>query len=476
MRWRDGWIPVAMRRVGLLAPDDAVRELLVRVAQAGVVQVASSSPESATGPASTLIRRTQHKPEFAVLAARAPDLRWCEEHDRLDVAAGEAQLEAVEETGVRHGPVVGFVGWAPANALADLAEDLAPIGGAVVAIRRPRGSQPPTLLAEGRARRAFAPLVETYATPPYRDIDVSVLAGVAYVAVFGMMFADVGHGALLLAIALTARFGHWRRLNIVRPVWVMVAGAGAASMAFGALYGECFGPTHAFPVLWLSPLDQPVRLLSIAIAVGALLLAAAYAVASVNRFREGGWRSAIYASSGLAGAATFVGLAIVAGGLYIHVAALAVGGAVIASAAVVVVFVGLFVEAGGGLDGAAQAGVESFDVVVRLGSNVVSFARLAAFGMTHAALGQVVWQSTVGAGRHGPLGVTAGVLIFVIGNAVTFSLEALIAGVQALRLEYYELFSRIFVTEGEPFRPWHLAVEAGVPAIDTPMEESCPVG
>lgn len=476
MHWLDRWIPIPMRRVGLLAPHDAGRELLVRVARAGVVQLPSSLPESTSGPASVLLRHAQRKPKTSVLAAQAPDLRWCAEHDRLDLVAGEAQLEAVTETGVRHDQVVGFVGWAPANALADLAAELAPIGGAAVAIRRPRGSQPPTLLAAEGARRAFAPLVETYATPPYRDLDVSVLAGLAYIAMFGMMFADVGHGALLLAIALTARFGHWHRLDIVRPAWVMVAGAGALSMVFGALYGECFGPTHAFPVLWLSPLDQPVRLLSVAIAVGAILLAAAYVLASVNRFREGGWRSAIYASSGLAGAATFIGLGIVAGGLYIHLMVVTIAGAALTGAAVSVAFVGFFVEAGGGFDGAAQAGVESFDVVARLGSNVVSFARLAAFGMTHAALGQVVWQSTVGAGRHGPVGVVGGVLIFVIGNTVTFSLEALIAGVQALRLEYYELFSRIFITEGEPFRPWHLEVESDVPVADPAMEASCPVG
>ena len=34
------------------------------------------------------------------------------------------------------------------------------------------------------------------------------------------------------------------------------------------------------------------------------------------------------------------------------------------------------------------------------------------------------------------------------------ALEALVAGIQALRLEYYELFSRIFTSEGRPFRPW----------------------
>ena len=58
-------------------------------------------------------------------------------------------------------------------------------------------------------------------------------------------------------------------------------------------------------------------------------------------------------------------------------------------------------------------------------------------------------------------------VVFVVGHVVAFGLEALVAGVQALRLEYYELFSRIFVTEGRPFRPWHVPR----PSIETSFEE-----
>ena len=476
MRWHESLTPIRMRRVALVAPADGVRDLLVRVAEAGVVQLPSSSPETAAGPASALMRRAQHQPGSPRLSRQPPDLASCEQHDRLYLAAGEAQLEAIAETGVQHGQVIGLVGWSPAKDLEDLAELLRPVGAAVVTLRRPPGMQPPTMIARGGARRAFAPLIETYAAPPYRDLDISVLAGLAYVAMFGMMFADVGHGALLLAIALVARYGPWRRLDVLRPVWVMVAGAGASSMVFGAVYGEFFGPTHAFPVLWLAPLDQPVRLLSVAIGVGALLLGVAYVLASVNRYREGGWRSAIYAPSGLAGAVTFVGLGVIACGLYVHVTVLSVAGAALATGAVVTAFVGLFADAGGGPAGVAEAAVESFDLVIRLGSNVVSFARLAAFGLTHAALGLVVWQATTGASRHGPVGVVGAVLIFAVGNALTFSLEALIAGIQALRLEYYELFSRIFIAEGEAFQPWKLTVESNVPVAAPSEEALCPGG
>ena len=50
--------------------------------------------------------------------------------------------------------------------------------------------------------------------------------------------------------------------------------------------------------------------------------------------------------------------------------------------------------------------------------------------------------------------VLAALAVFIIGNALTFALEGVVSGVQAMRLEYYELFSKIFVSEGRAFQPW----------------------
>jgi V/A-type H+/Na+-transporting ATPase subunit I len=199
-----------------------------------------------------------------------------------------------------------------------------------------------------------------------------------------------------------------------------------------------------------------VALLGAAVAVGAILLAGAYALGSVNRLREGGWKHAAYAPSGLAGATLFLGLGVVAAGVYAQMGWLTLVGGLVAVVGLAVSYVGLFASAGGGGAGAAQAGIQLFDLVVRLGANLVSFARLAAFGLTHAALAAVVWLATVSAWNRGAIGVPAAIAIFVIGTALAFSLEGLVAGIQALRLEYYELFSRIFDSEGRPFQPWHV--------------------
>ena len=467
MSWRDALNPVGMQRVALLSPADAVRDLLVAVADAGTVEIdlghLDEEQSVPPGPASA---RLQHMAESATtepaLSREAPDPDACAETGRVDLLRGEAEVERYAAGVVTRGRVAALAGWMPETRIASLAERVAPSGGAVVTLSRPPGVQPPTLMAEQGAAREFAPLVSTYATVPYPDVNPAVIAGLAYVVMFGMMFADSGQGLLLAAAALAIRSGRWVRLQRLRPVWLFLLGAGISSAFFGLLYGEFFGPTGVIPVIWLSPLEEPVTLLGAAVGVGAVLLAGAYALGSVNRYREGGWRLAVYAPSGLAGAALYAGLGTVVGGLWFGIGWVVLGGAVLALGGLGASYAGLLASSSGGAGGAVEAGVELFDLVVRLGSNVVSFARLAAFGMTHAALAAVVWQATTSLWGHGVAGAVGAVVVFLVGNAVTFALEGLVAAIQALRLEYYELFSRIFDSEGRPFRPWHVPITTEV--------------
>jgi V/A-type H+-transporting ATPase subunit I len=301
-------------------------------------------------------------------------------------------------------------------------------------------------------------LVETYATVPYADIDPSRVAGVVYVVMFGAMFGDAGHGLILLLAGLLLRWGHPTRFARFHAAWPFVVGASLAAIFFGVLYGEFFGPTGILPVLWISPMSAPVQLLLAAIGLGAVLLAGAHGLGTVNRWREGGMRTALYAPSGLAGAAVFLGLGAVAAGLYTQRGVMTIVGGGLALAGLALAGIGLFLAAGGRGAAAVIAGVGVVDLVIRLGTNLVSFARLAAFGLTHAVISGVVWAgATTLAGRGLGYLAVAG-LLFVIGNALAVTLEALVAAVQALRLEYYELFSRVFDSSGRSFRPWHVPI------------------
>ena len=161
MPWRDLVEPVRMERVAIVAPNDDIEAVLRAVAAAGLVQ---------------------------------PEL--------LEERAAEPSLADVLAAGVRAGSCTAIAGWTPGPTLAALAERLRACNGAVVPLPRPPGSEPPTAIARGGAGAAFAPLVDTYATVPYADLNPSLFAGLAYVVMFGMMFGDVGHGLLLLAVGL----------------------------------------------------------------------------------------------------------------------------------------------------------------------------------------------------------------------------------------------------------------------------------
>jgi V/A-type H+-transporting ATPase subunit I len=461
MRWRDALRPTPMTRVAVVAPQWRLRQVLVRVADAGVIEFERTlAPgDAAAGEAARRLQRSAAPAGPARLSAAGPDLDKWERAGRTDLLAGEAQLAEYSAEAVTRDDVAALLGWAPSDRVPDLAAELADIGGAVAPLPAPRGIQPPTATSPDSVRADFGPLVSTYTTVPYADIDPTVLAGLAYVVMFGAMFGDVGHGALLVLAALAIRRGRPKRLVRLQPFWRFVAGAGLFSMVFGLLYGECFGPTGLVPTLWLAPMDHPVPLLLAGVGLGAVLLAGAYALGTINRVRESGWPVAVTAPSGVAGSALFLAAGLAVAGWYLSLGWLTAIAVLLALAGLVLAFTGLLAEAGGGASGAFQALIETFDVVIRLGSNAVSFARIAAFGLTHAVLSGIVWAATAGLWQRGVAGATAAAVVFVAGNALAFSLEALVAGVQALRLEYYELFSRVFQREGRPFRPWHVPTD-----------------
>ncbi|HWS46455.1 MAG TPA: V-type ATPase 116kDa subunit family protein [Acidimicrobiia bacterium] len=423
---------VAMSRIALVAPRETMRAVLSEVADAGTVDLDPVPDAAATGAG--------------------------EANDELDHYSGGA---------LAHGRVSALLGWTPAAALPELRARVEPLGGVAVDLPAPLGVEPPTLLAPRSRVAPFRLLIDTYGTVRYADVDPTPFAAFAFAVMFGMMFGDAGRGLLLIGLGLWARTGRGL-IGRMRPGWALAVAAGVSATLFGVAYGEFFGPTHVLPAVWLRPLDEPVRLLVAGLAVGAALLAVSYVIGSVNRWREGGMRVAVYEPSGLAGLCSYAGLGLLVIGLYEGVEAITVAGGVLVGVGVVLVFVGRYTAAGGHGAGAAQATVESVDGVVRMGSNVVSFARLAAFGLTAAAIGAVVWDGTTA--LWGPGGAAlAAIALFVVGNLAAFALEALVVGVQALRLEYYELFSRIFGEQGRPFHAWYIPRAA---AIET-EEDSC---
>ena len=98
-----------------------------------------------------------------------------------------------------------------------------------------------------------------------------------------------------------------------------------------------------------------------------------------------------------------------------------------------------------------QTFFEMFEVLLSFFSNTLSFVRIGAFAVSHAAMMEVVLMlagfTNGGSGNW---------IIIILGNAFVCAMEGLIVGIQVLRLEYYELFSRFYKGTGHAFRPYEL--------------------
>lgn len=90
---------------------------------------------------------------------------------------------------------------------------------------------------------------------------------------------------------------------------------------------------------------------------------------------------------------------------------------------------------------------ELFDVILSYVTNTMSFLRVGGFILSHAGMMAVVMTLSEAAGAG------ASPVIVIIGNAFVMAMEGLIVGIQVLRLEFYEMFSRYFEGDGKPFTP-----------------------
>ena len=105
---------------------------------------------------------------------------------------------------------------------------------------------------------------------------------------------------------------------------------------------------------------------------------------------------------------------------------------------------------GGVVTYAVQIFFEMFETLIGLVSNSLSYVRVGAFAVAHVGLSAVIFilASLVSPGRGVGYWVT-----LVLGNVFIIGFEGMIVGIQTLRLEYYEFFSKFFTGGGMRYQP-----------------------
>lgn len=346
------------------------------------------------------------------------------------------------------GHLAVFTGWVPRRAMQAVQAALEARfhGRYWLAVREPTRDelvQAPSLLTYPRWLQPFLPLVRSYGVPRYGEFDPALLFAITYVLLFGAMFGDVGHGAVIMLLASFLR----GRLH-----WLRVVGmtAGASSVVFGLLYGSVFGYEELIHPIWQSPLHDPVHMLALAVMIGVGFISVTLVINTYNRLMDGRVLDAMLAGNAFMGLVFYLASA---RGLY----GLFTGADFGLSNGIVALMAILIVAAYTWLETRVPMGerilitvIETLETATNLFANTLSFLRVAAFSLNHVALALAVFTLAAGMSAAGHW------LTILSGNVVIIVLEGGIVAIQALRLMYYEGFSRFFSGSGVEFTPLRL--------------------
>lgn len=324
--------------------------------------------------------------------------------------------------------------------------------------------EPPTKLKNPRLFRPFEMYVQMYGLPSYHEMDPTIFVGLTYAFIFGAMFGDVGQGlCLLIGGALLYRF---RKITLA----AIISLAGIFSTAFGFLYGSFFGFEELLPALWLKPKEAMITLpfigqmntvFVVAIAFGMFLILVTMIFHIINALRNHNTGEAIFDQNAIAGFVFY-------GAVVVSIVLLMSGHTLPAAGVMAVMFVlpliliflkeplekvverkkDAFPKTGKAMF-FVQSFFELFEILLSYFSNTLSFVRIGAFAVSHAAMMEVVLM-LAGATEGG----SPNWLIIVLGNIFVCAMEGLIVGIQVLRLEYYEMFSRFYKGNGRAFEPF----------------------
>ena len=323
-------------------------------------------------------------------------------------------------------------------------------------------STPPTKMKNPGLFRPFEMYVEMYGLPSYNELDPTILIGITYSILFGFMFGDAGQGlCLLVGGFLLYRFKKIRLAGIISC-------CGFFSTIFGFLFGSIFGFENMIEPLWLRPAEAMTSLpfigklntvFVVAIGIGMAVILLCMILNIINSLREKDMEKTWFDTNGAAGLVFYGALA---GTIVLYMS----GNPLPATAILVVLFliplalmffkepltamlekkrekmtsgVGMFIT---------QGIFELFEVLLSYFSNTLSFIRVGAFAVSHAAMMEVVLM-LAGAEAGSPNWA-----VIVGGNLFVCGMEGLIVGIQVLRLEYYELFSRFYRGSGREFKPY----------------------
>ncbi len=357
----------------------------------------------------------------------------------------------------------------------------------------------PVHLDNPRWVKTFEVITDSQGIPTKGEFDPTWMISLMWPIFYGLMFADVGHGLLLMGLGLLFKFKGQGKLSR----WgMMLAISGAAGAIAGVFQGEIFGfhldhfagfevllheggPLHS--IEWLIgaitvaelTFDQVIMILKVSIFLGVIHLGWAFLLRIYNYWRTGDKDTMIFEAIpnlfmwlGVFGVMMgAIGSGYDVMNMYSRIHTEAVPWVtvllgewavvwIVVRISIIVVIASMIMMIIGGIrhnKKHPEAGGDMISVVIEvlLGKTIeclahtISYARIGIMLLVHAALLLTVNKAYA---SMGGLDSPSALVLIVGGQIGIMLIEGLIVYIQSLRLHLYEFFTKWYSGGSQPFR------------------------
>lgn len=321
---------------------------------------------------------------------------------------------------------------------------------------------PPTKIRNFSFIKPFETITKLYGVPHYDEVDPTPLIAITFPLIFGFMFGDAGHGLTLLIVGVILGILLKKNEGIRNFSWILAA-CGIGAIFAGLLFGEFFGK-HIFAPLWFSPFEDVIGFLTFSLFVGAIQIISGFGLELVNFILKRDIIDAFMTS--------LPKILFYVGGFYLILAYQLNFGLWLKGPILFPLIPFIFLIFGKPItvkslkalghpsknsnmqESLLERVFESGDLVTRVLSNTMSYARILALLMAHWALILVTYTISDMVFPTPILGVVLGTIIIVGGNIFVLAFEGLIVFIHTLRLHFYEWFSKFYRGTGVVFNPF----------------------
>lgn len=391
----------------------------------------------------------QHKEEYAKLYSQ---LKYC--NDSFEIS----------KFAVKYHEMFILFGWVPESRINKFTSSLSAIKDLQIELNEPENLikiKPPTKLKNFKLFRPFQFFVEIYGLPSYTELDPTWFVAITYTLLYGVMFADLGQGLVLSLVGL------FMYKKIKMALGKVLIPCGICSAFFGLVFGSVFGNEELLNPMFkaLGFKEKPIEVMSSAttllifsIGIGVALVILAMLLNVASSFKQKNLENAIFSHNGIFGIAFYSSIIIFVMNIVLK---LNINTRIILICGILIPVICIFLKVPLGQivsgkkvnigkigDYLIENFFELFEVILSYMSNTLSFLRVGAFVLIHAGI-----MTTFNSLAAITSDTVVSIIILTFGNVFVIALEGTLVGIQVLRLEFYEMFSRFYNGDGRKFNP-----------------------